>query len=62
MLVKTGVNGETKDVSIFDVTPENYIVPKGEEHLYHCLIEVRKFDSDTGKRLTGRMTETSWNC
>ena len=52
MLVKTGVNGETKDVSIFDVTPENYIVPKGEEHLYHCLIEVRKFDSDTGKRLS----------
>lgn len=52
MLVKTGVNGETKDVSIFDVTPENYIVPAGEEQLYHCLIEVRKFDSDTGKRLS----------
>lgn len=52
MLVKTGVNGETKDVSIFDVTPENYIVPKGEEHLYHCLVEVVKFDSDTGKRLS----------
>lgn len=52
MLVKTGVNGETKDMSIFDVTPENYIVPAGEEHLYHCLIEVRKFDSDTGKRLS----------
>lgn len=44
--------GKTKDVAITDVTPENYIVPSNEQHLYHCIIEVRKFDSETGKRLS----------
>lgn len=44
--------GKTKDVAIIDVTPENYIVPDNEKHLYHCVIEVRKFDSETGKRLS----------
>lgn len=44
--------GEIKDVAIIDVTPENYIVPKGEEHLYHAVIEVKQFDSKTGKRLS----------
>lgn len=44
--------GKTKDVAIIDVTPENYIVPDNEQHLYHCVIEVRKFDSETGKRLS----------
>lgn len=45
-------DGKTKDVAITDVTPENYIVPSNEQHLYHCIIEVRKFDSETGKRLS----------
>lgn len=45
-------DGKTKDVAIIDVTPENYIVPDNEIHLYHCVIEVRKFDSETGKRLS----------
>ena len=44
--------GKTKDVAIIDVTPENYIVPDNEKHLYHCVIEVRKFDGETGKRLS----------
>lgn len=44
--------GKTKDVSIIDVHPNNYIVPSNEQHLYHCIIEVRKFDSETGKRLS----------
>ena len=44
--------GKTKDVAIIDVTPENYIVPDNEKHLYHCVIEVKKFDSETGKRLS----------
>ena len=44
--------GKTKDVSIFDVTPENYIVPDNEKHLFHCVIEIKKFDSETGKRLS----------
>lgn len=45
-------DSKTKDVAITDVTPENYIVPSNEQHLYHCVIEVRKFDSETGKRLS----------
>ena len=52
MHVKTATEGKTKDVAITDVTPENYIVPSNEQHLYHCIIEVRKFDSETGKRLS----------
>lgn len=45
-------DGKTKDVAIIDVTPENYIVPDNEKHLYHCVIEIKKFDSETGKRLS----------
>lgn len=52
MRVKTGTEGKTKDVAIVDVTPENYIVPDNEKHLYHCIIEVRKFDPETGNRLS----------
>lgn len=52
MRVETATEGKTKDVAITDVTPENYIVPSNEQHLYHCVIEVRKFDSETGKRLS----------
>ena len=52
MRVKVATEGKTKDVAITDVTPENYIVPDNEKHLYHCIIEVRKFDSETGKRLS----------
>lgn len=52
MRVKVATGGKTKDVAITDVTPENYIVPDNERHLYHCIIEVRKFDSETGKRLS----------
>ena len=44
MQVKTEIEGKFKDVSILNVTPENFIVPKGEEHLYHCRIEIKKFD------------------
>ena len=44
--------GKTKDVAIIDVTPENYIIPDNEKHLYHCVIEIKKFDSETGKRLS----------
>lgn len=44
--------GKIKDVAITEVTPDNYIVPENEKHLYHCIIEVKKFDSETGKRLS----------
>lgn len=42
----------TKDVQLSEVTKENYIVPKGEETLYHVIQEVKSFDQKTGKRLS----------
>lgn len=51
MQVRT-TDGKIKDVSLLDVTAENFIVPKGEEHSYHCRIEVVKFNSETGERLS----------
>lgn len=48
MRVKYG--NTTRDVSILDVTPENYIVPKGEEGTYHCRIEQTQFNPRNGKR------------
>lgn len=56
MLVKTD-KGKTRDVALLDVTPENYICPKGEEMMYHCRIEVRKFDPETGERLSKPMLQ-----
>lgn len=50
MLVKFE-NGE-KDVNILDVTAENYLVPENEKHLYHCKIEVKKFNAETGRRIS----------
>lgn len=44
--------GQIKDVNILDVTPENFIVPKGEEDCYHCRIEVKNFNQDTGERIS----------
>lgn len=52
MLVKTGKDGKTKDVSLLEVTPENFIVPAGQEGSYHCRIEVVKFNSETGERIS----------
>lgn len=49
MRVKFG--NATKDVNLLDVTPENYIVPVGEEDTYHCRIEQIQFNSK-GKRLS----------
>lgn len=51
MLTKTE-EGKTKDVGLTDVTAENFICPKGEEKYYHCRIEVRKFNAETGERLS----------
>jgi hypothetical protein len=52
MRVKTETEGKTKDVGLLEVTPENFIVPKGEESFYHCRIEVVKFHGETGERLS----------
>lgn len=47
MITKDG-----RDTPIEKLTPENYIVPKGEEMHYHAVIEVRQFDPKTGKRIS----------
>lgn len=47
MITKDGI-----DVSIDALTPENYIVPKGEEMVYHCVIEVVQFNQKTGARVS----------
>lgn len=50
MRVKFG--NSTKDVSILEVTKDNYIVPRGEENTYHCRIEQTQFSPRNGKRLS----------
>lgn len=52
MRVKAETEDKTKDVGLLDVTPENFIVPKGEESFYHCRIEVVKFNQETGERIS----------
>lgn len=41
-----------KNVSVSELTAENYAVPAGEERFYHCVIEVVQFDPKTGKRIS----------
>ena len=47
MITKDG-----RDTPIEKLTPDNYIVPKGEEKSYHAVIEVVQFDGKTGKRIS----------
>ena len=47
MITKDG-----RDTPIEKLTPENYIVPAGEEKSYHVVIEVPAFDQRTGRRLS----------
>lgn len=47
MITKDGI-----DVSIDALTADNYIVPKGEEMVYHCVIEVVQFNPKTGARIS----------
>ena len=49
MLAKTN-GGKTQDLPLAQLTKDNYICPEGEEQAYHCLVEVRKFDPETGER------------
>jgi len=48
----TKFNDKEKDVDILKVTAENYIVPDGEKHLFHVTIEIKKFDPNTGERIS----------
>lgn len=43
---------ETK-YKLDEVTVENYNVPKGEEGLFHAVIEVKEFNPKTGERVSG---------
>lgn len=47
MLTKEG-----NDVDIIKIDADNYKVPAGEEHLYHVKIEVKKFNPDSGARMS----------
>ena len=47
MLTKDG-----KYVDIIKIDADNYQVPAGEEHLYHVKIEVKKFNPDSGARMS----------
>jgi hypothetical protein len=44
-------DGRLKDVAVSEVTKENYIVPQNEQGLYHCKMELVKFNENTGKRI-----------
>ena len=47
MITKDG-----RDTAIENLTADNYIVPRGEEMSYHCVIEVKQFDQKTGQRIS----------
>lgn len=47
MITKDG-----RDTPIDKLTPDNYIVPKGEEKDYHAIIEVEQYDQKTGRKLS----------
>lgn len=47
MQTKTG-----QDLPMLKLSSDNYLVPTGEEHLFHVRIEVMKFDPENGKRLS----------
>lgn len=46
------ITKDNKDLSILEITPENYVVPKGEERFYHVKMEIKSFDQHTGERLS----------
>lgn len=41
-----------RDLPIEQVTAENYIVPQGEQFVYHVKQEVTQFNPKTGKRIS----------
>ena len=47
MIAKNG-----RDLPIEQITSENYVVPRGEEIVYHVKIEVKQFNSKTGERVS----------
>ena len=41
-----------KDVALDALTPDTYIVPKGEERCYHLIQEVVQYDQKTGAKIS----------
>lgn len=41
-----------RDLPIEQITSENYVVPRGEEMVYHVKIEVKQFNAKTGERIS----------
>lgn len=41
-----------RDLSVLEITADNYKVPKGEEMAVHAKIEVKQFDPKTGARIS----------
>lgn len=41
-----------KDVALDALTPDTYIVPKGEERCYHLIQEVEQYDQKTGAKIS----------
>jgi hypothetical protein len=46
------ITKDNMEVSVLEITPENYKVPVGEERYYHVKMEIRSFDQHTGERLS----------
>lgn len=47
MITKDG-----RDLPIESLTPDNYLVPAGEEKSYHCVIEVVQYNQKTGEKIS----------
>lgn len=46
------ITKEGRDLPIESLTPDNYLVPAGEEKSYHCVIEVVQFNQKTGEKIS----------
>ena len=47
-----GDNGVEEQKPQTSAPKQEYFVPANERHLFHCIIEVKKFDPETGERLS----------
>lgn len=46
------ITKDNRDLSVLEITPENYLVPRGEERFYHVKMEIKSFDQHTAERLS----------
>ena len=43
---------QNRDLAVDKITKDNYVVPKGEEHIYHVKQETKQFNKDSGEKLS----------